>query len=215
MPVKIKSHPSIYCLGCSYSLEGNRSNRCPECGHEFNLNDSNTFTRQPRLKLLRRWFVRFSFSFVFSVMLLGITLLVVHLAYPPYVERKFARVLESLEAEYKVKIEQSRCLGEQSEKILVMPILCSRTTDNYPFQQTDSKANSFYSSSYWHGYWFNYTKIITLDDQQMIAYWSIRENRWHVGQFYWPARNNLVWKCICETCPPNSNSTKLFTLTRR
>lgn len=42
----------IYCLGCSYCLEGLTELCCPECGRGFDPNDSNTFASQlPR----RRW----------------------------------------------------------------------------------------------------------------------------------------------------------------
>lgn len=200
---------NIFCLHCSYPLEGLCSNKCPECGHTFSLLNSSTFTRRPRLKFMRRWFVRFSFSFVFSVMLLGFTLLVIHLTYPPYVERSFAKVMESLESKYEVTIKQAHCLGKQSEKILILPILRSRISDSYPFKLTDEKAKSYMSSSYWHGLWFNYSKTLTLDGAQAIAYWSIRENRWHVGEFHWLGGYRPIWQCFCETCPPNSESTKL------
>ena len=213
MSVKIKGHQSNFCLRCSYPLEGLIGSRCPECGHAFNPNDSSTFTHCPRLKFLRRWIVRCSFSLVFSVLLLGITLLVIHLAYPPYVERRFAKVVESLEAKYEITIEKSRSLGKQSDKILALPVLSSRITDSYPFHRTDDKAKSYMSSSYWHGLWFNYSKTLKLDGERAIAYWSIRENRWHVGEFHWRGGYRPVWQCICETCPPNSNSDNQFAIT--
>ena len=37
----------IYCLGCSYCLEGLTKNRCPECGRRFNPMDGNSFAAQP------------------------------------------------------------------------------------------------------------------------------------------------------------------------
>lgn len=214
MPVKKNGHQRIFCLRCSYSLEGLYSNQCPECGLSFNLNDSNTYKRRPRLHFLRRWVARFSFSLVLFIMLLGITLLAAQFAYPHYVERRFTKVVESLESKYEITIEKSRCLGKQSDKILILAIFSSWNSDSYPFHITGDKAESYMSSSYWHGLWFNYSKTLKLDGERAIAYWSIRENRWHVGEFHFGAYN-LVWQCICETCPPNSKSTVLSSIATR
>jgi len=36
--------------------------------------------------------------------------------------------------------------------------------------------------AYWHGYFFNYCKVVDLGGRKLIAYWSVRENKWHLGQ---------------------------------
>ena len=37
----------IYCLGCSYCLQGLTAHRCPECGRRFDPMDGNSFATQP------------------------------------------------------------------------------------------------------------------------------------------------------------------------
>ena len=132
-------------------------------------------------------------------MILGVALVVTHVAYPAYVEARFAELLESLEEEGAVRVEISRCLGKPSEKIQLVPVFRSWSWGHYPFPLSDSKSQSFMSSAYWHGYYFNYCKELKLDGEDLIAYWSIRENKWHVGNFHWVGRNRLVWRCACTT----------------
>ena len=133
-------------------------------------------------------------------MILGVAVVVTQSAYAVYVEVRFAELLNSLEAKRSMQVAESRCLGEPSEEILLLPILKSWISDSYPFPQSDPKAESYMSSMYYHGFWFNYSKHIYLDGEQLIAYWSIREDKWHVGNFHWIARNRLVWQCVCESC---------------
>ena len=132
-------------------------------------------------------------------MIMGVALAVTHVAYPGYVEARFAELLESLEEEGAVRVESSRCLGKPSEKIQLAPIVRSWSWGRYPFPLSDSKFQSHISSAYWHGYWFNYCKLLKVDDEDLIAYWSIRENKWHVGNFHWVGRFRLVWRCACTT----------------
>ncbi len=39
------SHPTKYCLGCSYVLDGLPENRCSECARPFDPQDPRTFRR--------------------------------------------------------------------------------------------------------------------------------------------------------------------------
>jgi len=64
-----RSPGMIYCLGCSYCLEGLTEHRCPECGRGFDREDSATFTRDPKHLQVRR--VRRLLSFV----MIGLVLL--------------------------------------------------------------------------------------------------------------------------------------------
>jgi hypothetical protein len=45
-----------YCLGCNYSLRGLASDRCPECGRAFDLDDYRTFLPGRRLTWVE-WFL--------------------------------------------------------------------------------------------------------------------------------------------------------------
>jgi hypothetical protein len=38
------SRPTMWCKQCGYALNGLSENRCPECGREFDPNDSSTFS---------------------------------------------------------------------------------------------------------------------------------------------------------------------------
>jgi hypothetical protein len=44
----------MFCRGCGYALIGLPSNRCPECGREFDLSDPRTFLAHPRQSALPR-----------------------------------------------------------------------------------------------------------------------------------------------------------------
>lgn len=46
--------PPIFCKQCGYCLYALPTNRCPECGREFDPADDRTFLRRPRRKV-RRW----------------------------------------------------------------------------------------------------------------------------------------------------------------
>ena len=132
-------------------------------------------------------------------MILGVALVVTHVAYPAFVEARFAELLESLEEEGAIRVESSRCLGKPSEKIQLVPIFRSWSSGHYPFPLSDSWAESYMSTMYWHGQRFNYCKKLKVDGEDLIAYWSIRKNKWHVGNFQWVGRNRLVWRCACTT----------------
>lgn len=194
-----RCHVRVFCLRCSYPLEGLDRSRCPECGRPFHRNDRRTFARHPRLQRLRRRAARAGVSLVFISMILGVVLVVTHVAYPAYVEARFAELLESLEEEGAVRFESSRCLGKSSEKIQLVPIFRSWSAGCYPFPLSDPKAESYMSCMYYHGKYFNYSKHLNVDGEDLITYWSIRENKWHVGNFDWVGRFCLVWRCACMT----------------
>jgi hypothetical protein len=44
----------MFCRGCGYALIGLPSNRCPECGREFDPENRKTFLARPRRVVLRR-----------------------------------------------------------------------------------------------------------------------------------------------------------------
>jgi hypothetical protein len=44
----------LLCLDCNYSLKGLPQNRCPECGRQFNLDDSRTFNSERPLRWIDR-----------------------------------------------------------------------------------------------------------------------------------------------------------------
>jgi hypothetical protein len=44
----------MYCRGCGYALIGLPSNRCPECGRDFDPDNSRTFVVRPRRVVLRK-----------------------------------------------------------------------------------------------------------------------------------------------------------------
>lgn len=132
-------------------------------------------------------------------MILGVAVVITQAAYAAHVEARFAELLDSLDVKRSIQVAESRCLGEPSEEISLLPILESWISDSYPFPQSDPKADSYMSSLYYHGYWFNYSKQIHVDGEELIAYWSIRENRWHVGKFHWNRLGPDVWQCVCES----------------
>ena len=50
----VDSSPRMFCCKCGYALVGLPSNRCPECGRDFDLSNPKSFlTRQPRVVLRR------------------------------------------------------------------------------------------------------------------------------------------------------------------
>ena len=46
--ISASSTPSVWCKACGYVLDHLPEPRCPECGREFNLEDSATYLRSPR-----------------------------------------------------------------------------------------------------------------------------------------------------------------------
>jgi hypothetical protein len=45
------SKPTIFCLECSYPLDGLKHPRCPECGKPFTFSNPNTYSDRPRSSL--------------------------------------------------------------------------------------------------------------------------------------------------------------------
>ena len=116
-------------------------------------------------------------------------------SYPQRVESKFLELVSTLSAQGQVVVVHgSRCLGKPSETIRVFPILQSWRTGRYPWGP-----NRYLSTAYWHGYWFNYCKIFRVGSVELLAYWSMREGRWHVGKFV-SATRGLRWECLSGTC---------------
>ncbi len=71
------STPDYRCLTCGYPLNSLSSNRCPECGCEFNPEDPSTYVycvldgRRLAMLALKSWFALF-FPIAFNLMLVAV-----------------------------------------------------------------------------------------------------------------------------------------------
>jgi hypothetical protein len=104
--------------------------------------------------------------------------------YKAHVEHRFQTSLRLRGIAGRVRVKESRCLGETSKRIRLIPILHSKFRGSYPYldQVEDPKERSYMQFAYHHGYWFNYCKVVELDGTDQIAFWSLTEDRWHLGR---------------------------------
>ncbi len=111
--------------------------------------------------------------------IVAVVSLLVTFAYPPYVESRFDDAIRQLRQNHDVEVIGSRCLWKERDRIDPAAIVYSKLLDRYPFITDEDWA--FYEDAYWHGMWFNYCKQLRVDGKYVFAYWSVRENRWNIG----------------------------------
>jgi hypothetical protein len=111
-----------------------------------------------------------------------------------HVESEFRSFMNERIAGRQFEVKESRCLGKASSQISLWPILKSRFTNAYPYlsEEKDPKGKAYMQCTYSHGYFFNYCRIVQVDGRQLTAYWSLKEDRWRLGQLVWVNPNN-VW----------------------
>jgi hypothetical protein len=127
---------------------------------------------------------------------IGLAAWVTH--YPSYVESRFDRLLRSLRRKSDAKVSRSSCLGDPAESIRLYPIVYSKWTNKWPYMQKEKsqRARDYMQSTYWHGYWFNYCKQLQIDGDMYLAYWSLKEGQWHVGNLTYPGNDTREWKAF-------------------
>ena len=114
--------------------------------------------------------------------------------YTTHVEDEFRSFMERKWPGGQFQVEESRCVGKPSAEIRLLPIARSKINGEYPFlgEMRDPVGVSYMQCMYYHGYWFNYCKLVQIDGKDLIAYWSIKEDIWHLGQFTWTDRR-MTW----------------------
>ncbi len=141
----------------------------------------------------RRLLLLTGLSFSFFI-LLGILILI----YPSYVESQFQATLEQLAIADKSKLS-STCLGSESERIQVFPILYSKIRGKDPFKEQEGRRTNYY-----HGQRFNFQKTIDYGRRdsyvRLMGYWSVWENQWHLGGIVMDADWKIYWQCLPGTC---------------
>ncbi len=134
-----------------------------------------------------------------SLVLCGVLILLVGTAspwlYKLHVETEFKSFMRARVPDQDFDVKESRCLGKTSNRIRLWPILKSKRSGSYPYlsQMKDPIGKSYMQVAYFHGYWFNYCKLVQLNGRVLIAYWSLKEDRWHLGELHW-----LNPKCVWE-----------------
>ena len=105
--------------------------------------------------------------------------------YRAHVEREFEVFTENSLAGEPFQVLESRCVGKQSERIRLRPIAVSTFTGSYPYidEILGPRDRAYMEFVYYHGYSFNYCKKVRIDEREFIAYWSLKQDRWHMGSF--------------------------------
>jgi hypothetical protein len=85
----------MYCRGCGYALIGLTSNRCPECGREFDPANPRTFLARPR-RVVLRWVIK-KIALVLVCLTLSLAGYVGYLAWQVHQE---AKAIQFLRANY-------------------------------------------------------------------------------------------------------------------
>ena len=157
------------CPKCWYDMRGTLPKLvCPECGYDAR--------QQRRLYRNRRGWRRITLGLIVLVGIGSPWL------YQSHVEAEFKTFMRARIAGQQFEVRQSRCLGMTSRRIRLWPILKSKLTGSYPYLSRigDLHEKSYMQVAYFHGYWFNYCKLVRLERRELIAYWSLKEDRWHV-----------------------------------
>ena len=141
---------------------------CPTCGHDAR--------ERRRLYRNRRSWRRITLGLI-ALVGAGSPWL-----YQYHVEAEFRAFMRARVPGEQFKVRQSRCLGTTSRRIRLWPILKSKLTGSYPYLSRigDPQERSFMQVAYFHGYWFNYCKLVRLERGKFTVYWSLKEDRWHV-----------------------------------
>jgi len=123
---------------------------------------------------------------------LGVTLLMLCTAagtglaapwwYRRHVESEFASFIAPYGHHEAVSILESRCIGKEADSIRLRPIVGSTLFGSTPYvDEIDApRERASLECVYYHGYWFNYCKRIVRGSEDMLAYWSLMEDRWHL-----------------------------------
>jgi hypothetical protein len=82
----------VFCRTCGYALVGSPSNRCPECGREFDPANPRTFLAHPRQSVLRRIV---KIAFVLFCLTLPLDGYVGYLAWQVHRESKAIQILKA------------------------------------------------------------------------------------------------------------------------
>jgi hypothetical protein len=132
--------------------------------------------------------------------------------YRTRVERAFSKFTRLQFGDKPFVVKQSLCLGSPANRIKLLPIIRSRLTGSYPYAKDEGPlGRAQFQSAYHHGYYFNYCKVIRAEpaygtpDQDLIAFWSLKEGRWHMGNFA-DVGGRVGWRDF-EACgePPMPN----------
>lgn len=102
--------------------------------------------------------------------------------YRQHVESEFATFIAQHEHREPVKILEPRCLGKEVTSIRLWPIVGSKLLGSYPYldEIVAPRERAYMEFAYWHGYSFNYCKPVVRDGEDLTAYWSLKEDLWHL-----------------------------------
>ena len=102
--------------------------------------------------------------------------------YRRHVESEFVAFITPFDHRETVSILESRCVGKTVSSIRLLPIAESKLFGSYPYlcDIEAPRERSYMESAYWHGYWFNYCKRLVRCGEELTAYWSLQEDRWHL-----------------------------------
>ena len=85
------------------------------------------------------------------------------LKYPAHVEHEFEVLMGVRGHGRPHRVLSSACLGERSDRIRLLPILQSKLLGKHPL-------NGNRQVTYFHGYWFNYRKWVSIVSTQRTAW---------------------------------------------
>ncbi|MCP3919375.1 MAG: hypothetical protein GY711_27880 [bacterium] len=100
--------------------------------------------------------------------------------YRTHVEQEFEDFMTSIVPGGAFHVLETRCVGKPSAGIALRPIAVSRFTGSYPYidEIPGPRDRAYMETMYWHGYWLNYCKRVKTSERDLIAYWSLRQDRW-------------------------------------